>query len=152
MKQFIAWARVSSARQKEEGWSLDTQQEKLAEYAARQGGQIVKLYVVTETASPHQERRTFNEMLAYARQHATSIAGVLVMKIDRAATEAAADPESGLTGRRSRTAATAPIRIEATRVSVPRYARSTSLRANAAMRTADTAAPDAATTRSARSP
>jgi DNA invertase Pin-like site-specific DNA recombinase len=63
-KRYIAWARVSSARQKEEGWSLDYQEERLRDFAQRSGGEIVKLYVVTETASKHAERETFREMLA----------------------------------------------------------------------------------------
>src|SRR4051812_35693596 len=84
-KNFIGWARVSSVRQKDEGWSLEQQEERLREFAARNGGEILKLYVVAETASKHQERRTFNEMMAFARQHSKRIAGVLVMKIDRAA-------------------------------------------------------------------
>lgn len=84
-KSYVAWARVSSVRQKDEGWSLEQQQERLTEHAARLGGQIIKLYVVAETASKHHERRTFKEMLAFAREHSKTIAGVLVMKIDRAA-------------------------------------------------------------------
>lgn len=84
-KRFIAWARVSSQRQKDEGWSLEYQEQKLAEYAARNGGEVVKLYVVAETASKHQERRTFQEMLSFAREHARQLDGLLVMKIDRAA-------------------------------------------------------------------
>jgi site-specific DNA recombinase len=84
-KQFIAWARVSSARQKEEGWSLEHQEERLRDYAARCGGNIVKLYVVAETASKHHERQTFQEMLQFARHNSKRIDGLLVMKIDRAA-------------------------------------------------------------------
>lgn len=84
-KRYIAWARVSSARQKDEGWSLDQQEERLREYATRTGGEIVKTYVVTETASKHAERKTFREMLDYARANAKRIDGLLVMKIDRAA-------------------------------------------------------------------
>jgi site-specific DNA recombinase len=84
-KRYIAWARVSSARQKEEGWSLDYQEERLRDFAQRSGGEIVKLYVVTETASKHAERETFREMLAFARANAGRLDGLLVMKIDRAA-------------------------------------------------------------------
>ena len=46
---------------------------------------------------------------------------------------------------RSATATTAPMRIEPMRLSVPRYARSTSVLANQAMSTAETAAAPAAT-------
>ena len=84
-KRFIAWARVSSARQHEEGWSLDFQKERLQEYSDRCGGTIVKMYVVVETASKQQERQVFQEMLSYARTNASTIDALLVMKIDRAA-------------------------------------------------------------------
>lgn len=83
--KFIAWARVSSQRQQEEGWSLEYQEEKLKEYAARNDGVIVKLYVVTETASKHLERTTFQEMLRFAKSQSGQLDGLLVMKIDRAA-------------------------------------------------------------------
>ncbi len=84
-RKFIAWARVSSVRQQEEGWSLEYQEEKLREYATRNGGQIIKMYVVTETASKQAERTTFREMLTYARSQSGKLDGLLVMKIDRAA-------------------------------------------------------------------
>lgn len=84
-RKYIAWARVSSARQASEGWSLEYQQERLRDYAERNGGEIVKMYVVTETASKQQERKVFREMLAYAKLNRGKIDGLLVMKIDRAA-------------------------------------------------------------------
>ncbi|MGE5609487.1 MAG: recombinase family protein, partial [Bacillota bacterium] len=84
-KRFIAFARVSSREQKEEGWSLEIQRDRLREYAARQQGEIIQEYMVAETASKAIERKTFKEMLAFARKQAHKLDGILVMKIDRAA-------------------------------------------------------------------
>ncbi len=83
--RFIAMARVSSREQEREGFSLDVQVDALTRYAERQGGQIVKLFRVAETASKSAERKVFKEMLAYAKANADKIDGLLVYKIDRAA-------------------------------------------------------------------
>ena len=84
-RRYIAMARVSSREQEREGFSLDVQVEALTKYAERQGGKIVKLFRVAETASKAAERKVFKEMLAYAKDHADEIDGLLVYKIDRAA-------------------------------------------------------------------
>jgi site-specific DNA recombinase len=84
-KRFIALARVSSREQAREGFSLDVQETALIAYAQRHGGQIVRLFRVAETASKSDERKTFREMLEYARKNAEKIDGILVYKIDRAA-------------------------------------------------------------------
>ena len=44
-KQFVAWARVSSARQKKEGFSLEDQEQRLIEFAGRLGGSVVEVAV-----------------------------------------------------------------------------------------------------------
>jgi DNA invertase Pin-like site-specific DNA recombinase len=85
VKSYIAWARVSSVQQKEEGWSLEYQHDRLREYAERSGGRILKSYVVTETASKSQQREIFQQMLKFARENAEKLDGLIVMKIDRAA-------------------------------------------------------------------
>jgi len=85
MKQFVAWARVSSARQKKEGFSLQDQEARLTEFAQRLGGQVVKLYKIAESASKREERDTFREFTAYVRKHARSLSGMLFVKVDRAA-------------------------------------------------------------------
>lgn len=85
MKQFVAWARVSSARQKKEGFSLEDQEARLLEFAHRLGGSVVKLYKVAETASKHEERETFREFAAYVKKHARTLSGMLFVKVDRAA-------------------------------------------------------------------
>ncbi len=50
IKKFVALARVSSREQERKGFSLDVQVDALARYAARVGGEIVKLYRIAETA------------------------------------------------------------------------------------------------------
>ncbi len=85
MKQYVALARVSSREQEREGFSLDVQEDALRRYAERQGGQIVELYRVAETASKRDERRTFKRMVEHARKNAASLDGLLFYKVDRAA-------------------------------------------------------------------
>ncbi len=84
-KRFVALARVSSREQEREGFSLDVQESALKAYAARAGGQIVKLYRIAETASKTDERKTFKELLRYVKDNSTTIDGLLFYKVDRAA-------------------------------------------------------------------
>ncbi|MCG8587011.1 MAG: recombinase family protein [Pirellulales bacterium] len=85
MKRYVALARVSSREQEREGFSLDVQEEALARFAERQNGEIVKLYRMAETASKREQRKAFAELLAYAKEHASDLDGVLFYKVDRAA-------------------------------------------------------------------
>ena len=84
-KQYLALARVSSREQEREGFSLEVQEDALNRYAAQQGGLIQRLFRIAETATKPQERKTFKELLAYAKKHAAELAGVLFFKVDRAA-------------------------------------------------------------------
>jgi site-specific DNA recombinase len=84
MKLFVALARVSSERQKREGFSLEDQEAKLHELAGRHGGTIFKLFKIAETASKRDERTTFREMLAFAKKYAKRLKGILFVKVDRA--------------------------------------------------------------------
>lgn len=85
MKNYLALARVSSREQQREGFSLDVQEEALRRYADRVGGTIVKLFRIAETASKRDERRTFRELLTYAKKNADELDGLLFYKVDRAA-------------------------------------------------------------------
>ena len=85
VKQFVAWARVSSVRQKKEGFSLEDQESRLTEFAGRLGGGVVKLFKIAETASKRDERDTFREFTAYVQKHARRLDGMLFVKVDRAA-------------------------------------------------------------------
>ncbi len=85
MKRFVALARVSSREQEREGFSLEIQEEALRRYATSAGGEIARLFRIAETASKTDERKTFKELIAYAKRHAAELHGLLFYKIDRAA-------------------------------------------------------------------
>ncbi|MCQ3921340.1 MAG: recombinase family protein [Planctomycetes bacterium] len=85
MKRFVALARVSSREQEREGFSLAVQEDALRRYAASAGGEIVRLFRIAETASKSDERKTFRELIAYAKKHAEELDGLLFYKVDRAA-------------------------------------------------------------------
>ena len=84
-KKYIALARVSSREQEKEGHSLDVQEDALRAFAAREGGQIMRLWRIAETATKAEQRTSFREMLVYAKKNADQIDGLLVYKVDRAA-------------------------------------------------------------------
>jgi DNA invertase Pin-like site-specific DNA recombinase len=85
MKQFVALARVSSREQEREGFSLEVQEEALRRYATQAGGEITKLFRIAETASKGDERKTFRELVTYAKKNAGFLDGLLFYKVDRAA-------------------------------------------------------------------
>jgi len=85
MKQFVALARVSSREQEREGFSLEVQEEALRRYAKQAGGEIDKLFRIAETASKADERKSFRELIAYAKKNAAFLDGLLFYKVDRAA-------------------------------------------------------------------
>lgn len=83
-KRFLALARVSSRTQEQEGTSLEVQEEALQKYATKECGVIVRFWRITETASKAEQRKSFKEILAYARANAAALDGLLVFKLDRA--------------------------------------------------------------------
>lgn len=85
MKQFVALARVSSREQEREGFSLEVQEEALRRYATQAGGEIAKFFRIAETASKADERKTFRELVAYAKKNAGVLDALLFYKVDRAA-------------------------------------------------------------------
>jgi len=85
MKQFVALARVSSREQEREGFSLAVQEDALRRYASLASGEILKLFRIAETASKTDERKTFKELIVYAKKHAAELDGLLFYKVDRAA-------------------------------------------------------------------
>ena len=85
MKQFVALARVSSREQEREGFSLDIQEDALKRHAEQQGGVILRMFKIAETASKSDERKTFRELIAYTKKHCIELDGLLVYKVDRAA-------------------------------------------------------------------
>ena len=85
MKRFVAIARVSSREQEREGFSLEVQEEALRAYALREGGEVIKMFRIAETASKSDERKTFKELVRYAKKHSEKLNGLLFYKVDRAA-------------------------------------------------------------------
>ena len=63
MKQYAALARVSSREQEREGFSLEVQEEGLRRFATQNGGQIVRLFRIAETASKPDQTNTFRELV-----------------------------------------------------------------------------------------
>lgn len=84
-KKYIAWARVSSREQRDEGFSLDVQLDAFEDFARREKAVLLKTFKVAETGTRAEERNQFREMIAYAKKHAHELDGILFYKIDRAA-------------------------------------------------------------------
>jgi DNA invertase Pin-like site-specific DNA recombinase len=84
-KRFAALARVSSREQEREGFSLDVQVDGIQRYGERNNGDIVKLFRIAETASKSDERKTFRELIAFVKENAHNLDGLLFYKVDRAA-------------------------------------------------------------------
>ncbi|MEZ5945161.1 MAG: recombinase family protein [Planctomycetaceae bacterium] len=81
----MAWARVSSREQKDEGFSLDVQLDAFEDFARREKAVLQRTFKVAETGTKAEERNQFREMIAYAKKHAHELDGILFYKIDRAA-------------------------------------------------------------------
>src|SRR5437870_6843051 len=81
MEKATIYARVSTKEQAEEGYSLASQLMLLREYAMQRQFEIVKEFVIPESASGSQERTTFKEMMEYCKKRNTS--HILCEKVDR---------------------------------------------------------------------
>ena len=77
----IIYCRVSSKEQEEAGYSLDSQEKLLKEYADKNNFKIEKVYRISESASGKQIRKTFNEMLQVATKNKVDV--ILCEKTDR---------------------------------------------------------------------
>ena len=77
----LIYARVSSKEQEDTGYSLDSQEKLLQDYAVKNDFEVKKAFRVSESASGKQIRKTFNELLSYADKNKVSI--ILCEKIDR---------------------------------------------------------------------
>src|ERR1039458_3083432 len=82
MKTYIAYIRVSTARQGERGVSLQEQHDAISRYAERNQLEITRWFEERETAAK-RGRPIFNEMLKLLRSGKSS--GVMIHKIDRSA-------------------------------------------------------------------
>ncbi len=63
----VAMGRVSTKEQKEEGSSDEAQMERIQDYALEEDLKIVREWDVAETASKHESRKHFKEMLQLVR-------------------------------------------------------------------------------------
>jgi site-specific DNA recombinase len=81
LRRGVIYARVSSAEQDREGFSIPAQLKLLREYAAGQTIQIVEEYIDVETAK-QSGRTNFGEMIHYLKRHPT-VRSLLVEKTDR---------------------------------------------------------------------
>jgi len=82
MNQYFAYIRVSTARQGEQGVSLQQQREAIQRHAQRSGLEICRWFEEQETAAK-QGRPLFNEMIKLLK--ARKVSGVIIHKIDRSA-------------------------------------------------------------------
>ncbi len=57
----------------------------MREWAAKNNAAILKMYRVAETAHKSEKRKTFHEMIDYARKNKEEVHGLLFYKVDRAA-------------------------------------------------------------------
>ena len=78
----VIFARVSTKEQAEEGYSLSAQVRLLKDYSTKKGLNVVKVFSVPESASGKQERKLFNELLAYLNSHPDT-KNVICEKVDR---------------------------------------------------------------------
>ncbi len=77
----VLYNRVSSDEQAD-GFSLEAQEKEGIEYADKNKIEIVKIFIVAESAS-HEGRQTFNEAINYLLKH-SDVTVLLVSKMDRA--------------------------------------------------------------------
>ena len=77
----VIYCRVSSKEQEETGYSLPAQERLLKEYSNRKGFKIAKIFSISESASGRYQRKTFTEMLNYAKTN--KIAIIVCEKVDR---------------------------------------------------------------------
>jgi len=83
-KNIVALSRVSSREQKEEGYSLEVQEDAIREYAARERATIVKLFSFAETASKPKFRSAFQQVVEHIKANANEIDELVVHKYNRA--------------------------------------------------------------------
>lgn len=84
-KMYMAWARVSSREQEQEGFSLDVQENGFLDWGKRKNAIVHPIFKASETATKTEVRKKFKEMIRFAKKHAHEYDGILFYKIDRAA-------------------------------------------------------------------
>jgi len=77
----VILARVSTARQEEEGLSLDNQLQTLREYAQKKELEVVQEFRFSESAD-RKIRKKFLEMVDYVKQH-SEVKAIIAYRVDR---------------------------------------------------------------------
>ena len=77
----VILARVSTARQEEEGLSLDNQLQTLREYAIKKDLEVVQEFRFSESAD-RKIRKKFNEMVDFVKQH-SEVNAIIAYRVDR---------------------------------------------------------------------
>ena len=83
MKYFVGWARVSSREQEREGFSLEVQVDAINDYVKKQGGVILNMFQVAETATTSKQRIEFAKMLDFIKKNKSIINAIVIYKYDR---------------------------------------------------------------------
>lgn len=82
MEPGISFARVSTDKQEQHGFSLQEQEDCSKSYASTKGISIVREWKVAETAWVKKERKVFNAVVLYAKKH-PEVKHVLFDTVDR---------------------------------------------------------------------
>ncbi len=79
----LIYTRVSSKEQADTGNSLETQLKACEEYAARKGYNVLEHFGGTYESAKDDERKEFQRMLKFIKQHKNKVDTILVYTIDR---------------------------------------------------------------------
>jgi len=82
MKKFVAYFRVSTAKQGKSGLGLESQKTMVNNYLSNNGGELIKSYTEVETGTSKKQRTEIYNAIDYAKQHD---AVLVIAKIDRLA-------------------------------------------------------------------
>ncbi len=86
MKQrAIAYTRVSSQRQVDEGNSLSVQKKHILEYAEKNGFEIMRFFVEQGESAKNTQRTQLQAMLRYMVENHSKIDALIIYKVDRLA-------------------------------------------------------------------
>lgn len=81
MKRYVAWVCTNARR----GRAREAQEAAMHRYAARHNGQIVRLWRTSGPPDCFDHRVARELLLAYVKQNASSLDGILFYRLDRAA-------------------------------------------------------------------
>ena len=81
----IAYTRVSSQRQVDEGNSLSVQKKHILEYAEKNGFEIMKFFVEQGESAKNANRTQLKAMLEYLYKNHSKIDALIIYKVDRLA-------------------------------------------------------------------